>query len=182
MKKIFAVLFALTLGQIAVTAQEENKLDFPVDEETGKITYQEVVEAEGSTVELFYRAISWMNEHYVNARGMIKKQDKMNGVLIAHVRHDIMVPDQDGEMQRSGRMVYVFKLEFKEGKYRYTITDLTLLKTSDFPLERWIDPENTYYDKRNPKVLEAINKEIEKVIKSLKDGMKKEEEKKDDDW
>ena len=175
---VFYVLFS----GISV-AQENDSLNFPVDENTGKIKYQEVVEAEGKSVKLFYRAITWMNNHWDNARGMIKKQDKVNGVLKAHVRFDIKKYTEDGDLEeRAGRMGYVLKMEFKDGRYRYTITDLQLLKKSKYPLERWINPENTYYDQRDEEVLQIIANEMKEVIKSMKKGMTKEKVQKDDDW
>lgn len=178
---LLILLFAMA-ANISL-AQEKDSLNFPVDENSGKIKYQEVVEAEGKSVKLFYRAITWMNKYWDNARGMIKKQDKVNGILKAHVRFDIKKYTESGELQnKAGRLGYVLKLEFKDGRYRYTITDLQLLKTSKYPLERWIDPKNTYYDQRDEEVLRIISNEMQEVIKSMKEGMKKEKEQKDDDW
>ncbi|MGM0613044.1 MAG: DUF4468 domain-containing protein [Bacteroidota bacterium] len=184
MKKCFVItIFLFALASNISLAQEKDSLNFPVDENSGKIKYQEVVEAEGKSVKLFYRAITWMNNHWDNARGMIKKQDKANGILKAHVRFDIKKYTEAGDLEeRAGRLGYVLKMEFKDGRFRYTITDLQLLRKSKYPLERWIDPENTYYDQRDEEMLQIIADEIQEVIKSMKEGMKKEKEQKDDDW
>lgn len=182
MSKISFILISVFLGSFFnLQAQQTDSLSFPVDEDSGKIEYQEVVEAEGKTKELFYRAITWMNDHWKNARGMIKEQDPTNGVLKAEVRFDIRKKKENGGTKRAGRLVYVLKMEFKDGRYRYTINNLNLLKTSIYPLERWINPESEYYDQRDPEKLRIIAEEIDKVIKSMKEGMKKEEEE-DDDW
>ena len=177
------LLFLFLFSTGTIIAQEKDSLSFPVDEDTEKITYQNVVEAEGNAVKLYYRAITWMNNHWENARGMMKKRDKTNGIIVAHVRFDIKKYTEEGEFkEKLGRMGYVFKMEFKDGRYRYTITDLQLLRASKYPLERWIDPENTYYDDRDEEVLQIIADRMQEVIKNMKKGMKKEKEKEDDDW
>jgi hypothetical protein len=183
MKKITALFVAVLCSSFfSLQAQKNDSLNFPLEENTGEIKFQEVVEAEGSTKQLFYRAVTWMNEHWDNARGMIKKQDQNNGILEAHVRFDIKKKTEDGKSQRAGRGVYVLKMEFKEGRYRYTLTDFNLLKTSIYPLERWLDPENRYYDQRDTEILEFIANRVDEVIKSMKEGMEKEEKETDDDW
>lgn len=183
MKNLKLILIASFLfsGSLML-AQQTDSLILHYDAESDAILYQDVVEAEGSPTELFYRSITWMNEHWDNARGMIKKQDKMNGLLEAHVRFDIKKVNEKGVPQKLGRLVYVLRLEFKDGRYRYTITDFNLLKKSIYPLNRWMDPENQYYDQRNEEILRIIAQEIEHVIESMKKGMEKEEEKTNDDW
>lgn len=183
MKKITALIVTVFSSSLfLLQAQESDSLNFPLDEQSGTIKYQEVVKAEGNSKQLFYRAVTWMNDNWDNARGMIKKQDQINGVLKAHVRFDIKKKTQEDNIKRAGRGVYVLKMEFKDGRYRYTFTDFKLLKTSIYPLERWIDPENRYYDERDPEILEFIANRVDEVIKSMKEGMKKEEKQTDDDW
>ncbi|MFO8055005.1 MAG: DUF4468 domain-containing protein [Bacteroidales bacterium] len=180
-KNLLTVLLIMQVNWLF--SQESDEVSFPVNDNTGKIEYQEVIEAEGKANKLFYRAVTWMNDHWENARGMIKKQDKVNGILEAHVRFDIKLKDEDGDfMKKAGRAVYVLKMEFKDGRFRYTINDLHLLRKSPFPLENWIDPDSSYYPDRKPEVLKFIKQEIEETIESMKEGMKKEEEIEDDDW
>ena len=180
-KMILVAVFIIVLTAFAY-AQDQDSVSFPIDDDTKMITYQEVVQAEGAANELFFRAVTWMNDYWDNPRGIIEKQDRMNGVLIARPRFDIKKEKQEGLKIQSGRMAYILKMEFKDGRYRYTISDIKLLKTSPFLLERWINPESRYYDQRDPEKMRIIAIEIQQVIDSMKKGMQKEEEKSDDDW
>ncbi|MFO8086428.1 MAG: DUF4468 domain-containing protein [Bacteroidales bacterium] len=176
-------LLLLFVGSASFTASSQSDTTIlPLDKDGEKILYQGVVEAEGSANELFYRAVTWMNDYWVNARGVIKKQDRPNGILIAQPRFDIKKETEEGNMQRAGRMIYVLKLEFKDGRYRYTVSDLNLKGTSPFPLENWIDPGSEYYDQRDQAVLHIIDDEIRSMIDHMHEGMTKEEEKSNDDW
>ncbi|MCF8330846.1 MAG: DUF4468 domain-containing protein [Bacteroidales bacterium] len=180
-KMILAPVFILVLTNTVFT-QTQDSVSFPVDEDTKIITYQEVVQAEGAANELFYRAVTWMNDYWDNPRGIIEKQDRMNGVIKARPRFDIKKENEEGVKIQSGRMAYILKMEFRDGRFRYTITDIKLLKTSPFPLERWINPESRYYDQRDPETMRIIAEEIQQVIDSMKEGMKKEEDNSGDDW
>jgi hypothetical protein len=70
---------------------------------------------------------------------------------------------------------------FKDGRYKYTITDLNLKATSYMPLEPWLDREDanaqnhSYY-------LTDIDNEIREVIKSMKEGLASAGDKSSDEW
>ena len=68
MKKtlIFTALISLF---IAASAQ------VPVDEDTKLITYQEVVEMDGTPDTLYNRATKWVNGHYKNPQSVLITRD-----------------------------------------------------------------------------------------------------------
>lgn len=184
-KTTTVVVFTLLLLGKWGNAQDNQPEIFPINEQTGKIQYQEVVHVEGTTRELFFRAVTWMNHHWGNARGMIKRQDPHNGILEAEVKIDIdptghnMLLDEQGNEKRAS---YKLKLQFRDGRYRYTIEEVKLLREKPFPLENWTNPQNPHYEKRNIHVMEYIHKEILAVLESMSQGMSPEEEYEDDDW
>jgi hypothetical protein len=53
----------------------------PVDEVTGLITYQDVVETTGNKLELFNRAIGWVNSFYVNPTDATKVRNPESGII-----------------------------------------------------------------------------------------------------
>ncbi len=186
MKKIaIAMLLTFFIQATWSTAPKNQKESMPINEQTGKIQYQQVVHADGTTRELFFRAVTWMNQYWGNARGMITRQDASNGILEAEVKFDIdprdnhMLLDEQGEEKRAS---YMLTLQLRDGRYRYTIEQVKLLRKKPFPLENWMNPQSDQYESRNIHVLQYIHQEIQTVIESMKQGMSPEEEYDDDDW
>ncbi len=70
-----------------------------------------------------------------------------------------------------------FTLNFKEGKYRYTLTDFVLRQSSKVPVEKWLNDS----DPQKQSFLKQIDDFAQSWIKSLKEGMQPKAEKKDDD-
>jgi hypothetical protein len=163
-----------------LSAQQSEK--FPIDEATGQITYQEVVEEEGDKEEFFNRAIGWINEFYANPVDVTKTRDPKSGIIKGLHRFNIKNTDEDGNTVDAGKIQYQFTLEFKEGRYRYTLYDFILRGASRFPVERWLDKEDPQYDQHSQSNLDQIYDFAQDWIKSLKEGMKPEVEKTDDDW
>ncbi len=150
----------------------------PVDEESGLITYQEVVEEVGDRESFFNRSISWINGYFANPVDATKTRDPESGLIKGLYRFRIKNTLDDGTEVDAGTVQYNFILEFKEGRYRYTLTEFVLRQASKYPCENWLnstDPQAKSY-------LKQLDEFAQGWISSLKEGMMPEPEKKADDW
>jgi hypothetical protein len=145
----------------------------PIDADTKKITYREIVNQDGSPKNLFNRAILWINAFYINPSDVLRSRDTVNYKIEIKHRIDVWNVDKDSNRTTKAEIVeYSLALEFKEGRYRFTITDFSVKKTSKFPLERWMNKNDQEYSAVCDIYLKQVNEEINKIIKSLKEGMK----------
>lgn len=179
MKRIFFSVFVL-FSLIPFSFSQTPSI--PVDEETGLITWQEVVSEAGSKDALYNRCIEWINSQYKNAQEVTKVRDPEDGKIT--IQHRIRMVDilEDGSEQNSSTVVaYVLRIEFKENRYRYTFTDFTMVASSKFPLERWLNPNDPSYIPKYEGYLVQVDKAVHDIIRSLKQGMK-EKVVKEDIW
>jgi len=168
--KILSLTVLFFILSLLVYSQDIN---VPVDENTGLITYQEVVKEEGSADSLYVRSIEWINLYFPNPQGVTKIRDRENGKIV--INHSIRPydTDKDGLKINSNTIVdYVMRIELRDGRYRYTITDFTMRAMSRFPLERWLDKSYAYYDTKWPEYLKQMDQSMNEMIKSMKEGMK----------
>jgi len=154
----------------------------PVDEATGKIMYRDVVEEEGTKQEFFNRAIEWINSYYTNPVDVTKTRNPESGEIEGLHRFKITNKMEDGTEVDAGVVQYEFLLEFKEGRYRYTLSDFVLRQASKIPIEKWLDRKDPLYDVRYADYLKQVDKFADDWIESLKEGMKPAPAEKEDDW
>jgi hypothetical protein len=172
-RKFFFISTIILTFSIALKSQS-----LPVDEDTGLITYQEVVEEQGSPQDFFNRAIEWINGYYSNPVDVTKTRDPQTGLIKGLHRIKLKNTLEDGTETDAGTVQYEFRLEFKDGRYRYTLSDFVLRQSSRIPVEKWLndnDPQTKSY-------LKQIDEFAQEWIASLKEGMKPPVEKKDDKW
>ncbi len=179
MKKLFFLI--LFFSGFSLFAQDEQPL-VPVDEETGKIRFREVVDETGTKNELFNRCIYWLNGFYKNPTRVTTIRDVNTGKIEG--RHNIRLYyyTDDSVKTQAGTVDYVFVIELKDNKYRYTITDLKLRSTTRMPVERWLDKNEPAYDPRWDDYLQQIADFFHDWSESLKEKMKPEVKKSEDDW
>ncbi|MBN2174085.1 MAG: DUF4468 domain-containing protein [Bacteroidales bacterium] len=180
LKQLYLLILITFILPLIPKAQQSSK--FPIDETTGQITYQEVVEEEGTKDDFFNRAIGWINEFYANPVDVTKTRDAKSGIIKGLHRFNIKNTDKDGNSIDAGKIQYQFTLEFKDGRYRYTLYDFILRDASKFPVERWLDKDDPQYNEYSQSNLDQIYEFVQEWIKSLKEGMKPKPEKKDDNW
>lgn len=178
------VLIILFSGSISIYAEEDTTAladILPVDE-SGKIIYRDVVYVEGQTpLQLYYKGIEWVNSYFPNPRAATSRRSPENGIIEG--AHGIRLTDEhNGKRVPSKVINYKYKIEFREGRFRYTITDFTLRAPSRFPLERWLDKDGPYYSEENRDYLVQINETITDMIEKMVDYISKPEEPDDDDW
>jgi len=153
----------------------------PVDAESKLISYKEVVTVAGTPTELFNRAIEWVNKQYKNPADATKVRNPATGII--DIIHRIeLVRDDKGISRPAGIVDYSLKIELKEGRYRYTITNFNLKDVSRQPIERWMDKNDKSYVPEWEGYLTQVNDFTLKLIESLKAGMQPPVVKKVDQW
>ena len=126
MKKIIVVLVAV-FACLATFAQKTTEIPeapyLPIDERTNLVTYQDVVKQEGTPKVLYDRAMDWVKKYYKNTAEVIKSADPEKCVINMRSSVRIFYKDKDGTMRFKNIVYYNFKLECRDNRYRYTITD-----------------------------------------------------------
>lgn len=154
----------------------------PVDSSSGKITYQQVIQVNDLNKDkLYVKAIAWINERFPNPSSVTTTRDPESGVIEGSYSIRL-TDDYEGGKVPSKTIMYKFKLEFKEGRFRYTFTDFSLKTNSHFPLERWLDRNGPYYDLKNRAYLLQVRGHMDAMLKSLTDFMTKPEKPAEEEW
>ena len=178
MKKIIVFLAALC-ACLAVFAQKPEIQEapyLPIDERTNLVTYQDVVKQQGTPKELYDRAMSWVKKYYKNTGEVIKSADPEKCVLNMRSSVRIFYKDKDGAMRFKNIVYYNFKLECRDNRYRYTITDFKEKATGSAPIEVWFDTSASGWTPSMYGYLSQIDEEMQKLIESLEEGMQPVEE------
>lgn len=166
---VFASLAAVLFTAFSAGAQDVRSM-IPVDKDTQVITYQDVVQQAGTADELYIRCIEWINTEYKNPADVCRVRNRESGVIEIRHRMEYFNDVKDTKVV-AGKINYVLKLEFKPGRYRYTVTDMTLQHASRVPVEKWMDKEDTEYSPLWDSYLEQINTQVVELIERLKTGM-----------
>jgi hypothetical protein len=180
--KITGFVLLMAFGTIGLFAQDKPLTPkIPVDSATKKIMYRDVVSQEGTPAYLYDRAVEWFGFYFLNAQSVFSVQDKVNGKVEGIGRLRITYKDEKSDVTRDGGMVtYQIRLEFKENKYRYTLTDFNLKTASRFPLERWLNKNDPAYNREWDNYLIQVDTTMHSLITSLKEKMKPKVVKKDE--
>ncbi|MFH1297684.1 MAG: DUF4468 domain-containing protein [Bacteroidota bacterium] len=182
-KGLFSCLITLCfLPFIRLSAQEETvSPNMPVDPESQKIMYQEVIQEAGDPGYLYNKAMEWFNDYYTNPTSVFKIQDKVNGKIEGTGRMNIYYSDDKGNKLHAGLIIYTIRLEFKNDRYRYTVTDFNLKGASRFPLEKWLNKEDPSFNPRWNNYLHQVDTTMQRLTSTLVEKMKHVEEK-TDEW
>jgi hypothetical protein len=171
----------LIIGLIPFSLFSQGSAKVPVDAKTGLIAYQEVVPENGSQDELYIRAIEWINANYKNPADVSRVRNRESGVIELLHRFEIF-DEKDGTKVLAGTVNYTLSLEFKPGRYRYTISELTLRQASRFPAEKWLDKSDPAYKPEWDSYLQQVDAQTKELIASLKEGMHPEKVQPEDKW
>lgn len=153
----------------------------PVDE-SGKITWQGVIQVKDvDRAKLYNKGIEWINSYFPNPANATKRRSPESGII--DIAYSIrLIDDHNGTTVPSHTINYKFKLEFRDGRFRYTITDFNLKAASRFPLERWLDNSGPFYDLNNRKYLEQVRDVIEDMIEKMTTQMTKPDPPAEEEW
>ncbi len=185
MRVITLVLLALL--PFSLLAQKKAELNWPameLDPSTNLITYSGVPEVDGvSAQELFDRAMKWGAEYHKNFGEKLRKQDRENGEIEIFARFPIFAYDAKGvrTTSRQGLAQYTMTLRFRDGRYKYVVTELNLKATSAEPLEKWLDRDDP--NARNHAFyLTDVDTEIQNMIENMTKAIAKSPDAPKDDW
>lgn len=173
----FYIAAIITFFFINVTGFSQSNA-LPVDENTQLITYQEVVEEEGNREDFFIRAVGWINGYYKNPMDVTKTRQAESGLIEGIHRFKIENTADDGTKTDAGTIQYAFTLNFKEGRYRYTLTDFVLRQSSKIPVEKWLNDS----DPQKRSFLKQIDDFAKSWAESFKKGMKPKVEVTEEEW
>lgn len=182
MNSIFKILvFSVSLLAAINSLAQDNTPALPVDQDSKLITYKEVVTVSGTPAELFNRAIEWVNKQYKNPTDATKVRNPATG-LIEIIHRIELVKDEKGITRPAGIVDYSLKLEMKEGRYRYTITNFNYKDVSRQPIEIWLNKKDKAYLPAWDEYLKQVDNATLKLIEGLKLGMLPPAPKKPDEW
>ena len=180
MKKyiLLILLLSIALGGFCQTGNPAPQL--PIDPDSKLIMYREVVNEEGIKDILYDRGASWFSSFYKSPTSVLRIQDKVNGKLEGNGRFLIYYTDDQNNVRQAGTIAYEIRLELKENKYRYTLTDFNLKGTSRNPIEKWLNKNDPAYNPNWDSYLYQVDTTMQSLVKNLKEGMKPKVIKKDD--
>lgn len=171
-RTFFFLIITLIISAFAFPPQNKNTYNMPIDSETGKITYVEVVAEKGSADELYERAYEWAKKYFVNISSTIKTRNKEAGLLEGNTRFKVYSTDKKGKQIDAGVISFDFKIEFKQDKYRVVETNFRQADNSGNAVEDWFEDTNEKAIPIHQEIFKQIDLEARKMIDSLKEGMK----------
>lgn len=166
---ILVVLFASNL--IAQKEKQPQPPVLPIDSTTKLITYREVVTQQGTSNELYKRAMDWIVLNYKNTAEVIKSSNEATGTIEGSSKIKVHTPAKDGVNTVAGIVNYNFTIEAKEGRYRYTFTRFSLKDAAYNPIEKWFDTKLPTWFPQRFEHLKEVDAEMVKTIQSLKESM-----------
>jgi len=176
-KWLIALLFIIPFLALA----QSEKLEIPVEPGTGLIKFREVIDVEGTKNELFNRCVYWLNGFYKDPTRVTTIRDVATGKIVGNHQFRIYY-DEDGIKKPAGMIQYTFTIEFKDNRYRYTVDDFFLKSITNVPVEKWLNKDDPAYDPRWESYLQQIALYMKDWSDNLKEKMKPEPEKPEDNW
>lgn len=180
MRAIFNFLFLFMISGICFAQTNTPAPNLPVDPDSKLILYKDVVIQDGNKDMLYDRGAEWFRSYYLNPGSVTKVQDKVNGKIEGTGRVSIYHVDADNIRVNAGMVFYDIRLEFKENRYRYTLTNFALKSTSRVPLEKWLNKDDPSYNSMVETYLYQVDTSMQNLIVKLKEGMKPKVIKKDE--
>ncbi|WP_207429356.1 DUF4468 domain-containing protein [Pedobacter sp. SYSU D00535] len=112
-----AILFSLLFIPLFGSADT-----WPIDSLTGRIKFTEVVNQAATKEQLYLKAKRWVGEIFNSAKAVTEIDDKEGGMMVVKGFSPINLKHSYGVTRM--RLMYSIKLDFKDQKYRYSISDL----------------------------------------------------------
>lgn len=170
MYKFFCAIVVFGLLNFQSLAQvPKSTAKLPVDETTKLITYSKVNEVAGQSKDvLFDRAVEWATTYYKNPTDVIREKDKEGGKMVCKARYKISNPaDKKGLITEAGLVQYTLNVQFKEGRYKYELTEINWKQISNYPVEKWMDTTSAYYKPEFDFYLQQVDQQSKEILKSL---------------
>lgn len=174
------LLMTLGLGGISLVAGSSKDFpgSIPLNKETGRFEYQEIVEMEGTSPEqLFSRARAWVSRTFNSAKSVIDLEDSQAGRIVVKALFETKAR---GMMLEHFRVFYTLVIECKPGRYRATMTDFGAAKLAGLDenptmvpqdsLEEWVKKSS---GKSGSNATKDVNEYCLATLDNLRDGMRK---------
>lgn len=181
----FKTLLTLTLiscSYFLSFGQDKGEWGIPIDSETKKIVFTGVVEAPELTKDqLFDNAYNWLKNYFVAVDKKIYVKDKAAGKIQLKTHIQLYKMERKQKVKDSF-LKYKIDLFFKDGKYKYKLYNFIYTRgNAAFHIERWMNEANSTPEDAKRRYT-SLDKEMEKLIAELKEGLKHGPVKKTDDW
>lgn len=175
------VILLATFATMQLFAQESR---IPVNDKTGLAEYTGVVEVAGaSQSELYSRANRWIFDYFNNPHQVIREKDSVNYVVEGQAQFRITAVDKKGTEFPAGIVVYNFRLEFRDGRFKYTIYKIRWKKSSYYDVSNWEKTDDVDYNKdRYPQYVDQTVNFIEQLLKDMAEGISTADEDVQEDW
>ncbi|MFM7015851.1 MAG: DUF4468 domain-containing protein [Bacteroidota bacterium] len=169
MKNLFLTVLSLLIGHFGFSQASKTTVKLPIDESTKLITYDKVIEVTNQTKEnLFDRALTWAKGYYKNPTEVIREQNKEEGKIVCKGRYKISTPpDKKGFSTDAGLVQYTLTLLFKDGKIKYSLSEINWKQTSYYACEKWMDTSSQYYKSEFEFYLQQVDTNSKEILKSL---------------
>lgn len=168
MKKVIFVLFALAGSVFQLAAQT-----LPLDPETKKVTYFEVIDVDGASKDLLYKRAK--NFGTID-KSSILKDDTAAGIYSTKGKIQVSYPAPMKGMNHSGVVEYTMTLFLKDGKYKYVLTDFIHVSDrgngGNLELETPACGKYTLSPSGWSTVKRLTDEEAKKIVEAIKNGMR----------
>lgn len=166
----------------AIKSVAQFPVELPVSAETGLIEYQAVIEAEGkSQGQLFDLANEWFSYSFKSGKSVIDYSNKEAHKVIGKGYLPFKFFNRGDQS-----IEFLIKLETKDGKLRYTITNCIYHQTSTPSLGKTKLEKDSWIVENYPKAwgykklfYEKFDRQVQSLIWSLNDFLKQENK---NDW
>jgi len=154
-----------------------------------KITYTGVVQADSiAASELYRRAKKFVAMNYKSAKDVIQYDDPQKGELICKGSVKQSWQSSYSDIQDT-YVTHTFSIECRDGRYKYSITDLRItyayfspaansIQDVDMELEQW----NVARPKNLVKYLEPLDIEFKSLISAMESSLSKDIPDSKEDW
>lgn len=183
-KIAFNCIAFFTLVSVVNAQNPVASFNLPVNDETKLITYDKVVEvAETKKVDLFERAVNWINSYYKNPTDVVREKNPDAGKIVCKARFKISnEPDKTGFATDAGVVQYSLTLLFKDDKYKYGVSQINWKQLSYYPVERWMDASSPSYNKSYNWYLKQVDEQLKNILADLEKNMAVKKKEKKEDW
>jgi len=181
--KFLLTFFAIIFMNIIVVKGQE----LPVDKETGKVIFSDVVELTDKTVTkdiLYNKAKEWFVKAFKSSNDVIQLDDKESGKIIGKGNFSIATT----MYLTDSRVDFTMTIMVKDGRYKYIVSDFNHVSFKDGYSGGSLDNEkpdcgNFNMAKKGWKqVKEQTKSTVDNLIADLKTFMEAESVDSDDNW
>ena len=176
------MVFMASVSLFAQKGEEVARPAFPIDETTKLVTYTDVIQVPGVVKDSLYNvAMEWMKSFYKSPSQAIKSQSKEEGVI--EIKHQFQLTrEEKGQTVKAAMIEYDMTLQFRDGRFKYTVTKLRVQGPSYFGVEKWINEEEYAKDANVTSYLVQIEDFMVTLTESLDSELRPAAPQKEEEW